>query len=130
LNVQLFDLASKEHNQESRSVQLGSYLAFYDILQTRISKHQNFELVGYLNYPVCSFHPLFSSSTGTKIKYPKTAFQADSIQKQIKNLARNCFAGFSLQSRISWPNQTVNILELYPYLMYIISPPFRPVFNV
>lgn len=127
LNVKLFDVSGKDSKVESRFVQQGNQLAFYDAIQSMIKREQGWSLQGYLVYPIASFHRLFSTSHSIKLEFPRTAYQVDNVAKQITGLAKSFWAGMLPKMQYLWFNRGQNIMELAPYLLYIISPDFKPV---
>lgn len=127
LNSKLFDVTSKDSNVESRFVQQGSHIIFFDSLQKRISSEQAFELQAYSAFPIVNFYRLFASTRPVTVDFPMTVFQVDSATKQIKSLLANFWAGFNPYLQSVWFNKNNIITELAPLLMYIISPSFKPV---
>lgn len=127
LNIKLFDVATKQSKTESRYVQQGSHLAFFDRLQRVLGEFQAYDLQSYLVYPIASFHRLFSTPKPVELDFPRTTYQVDSVAKQIKSLASSFWTGMTPRLRAYWFNPSLNITELAPFLMYIISPDFKPV---
>jgi hypothetical protein len=127
LNIELFDVAGKESKLESRYVQMGNQLHFFDLMSNAIQKDQQYQLQGYLLYPICNFHRLFSTTKPIKLEYPRSQYQVDSQSKQIRSLAKSFWSGMVPKMQALWSDENTNILELAPYLLQIISPDFRPV---
>jgi chromosome transmission fidelity protein 18 len=111
--------------KQDRMVQMANDLEFYDRIQTSINTNQNFELMMYMNYPVCGFHRLFACTNNVKLEFPKICYQVEQIKKQISGLERGFMNG--INENHLWMNQPKNIMELTPYLLFIISPKFLPV---
>lgn len=112
---------------ESRYVQQSEQMIFFDSIQKAIGQHQSYGLNSYLVYPIISFHRLFASTQNPTLEFPSTTFQADSAARQLRNISTSFWNGITTNLRSYWFNYVVNITELTPFLMYIISPEFNPV---
>jgi chromosome transmission fidelity protein 18 len=126
LSIPLFDISNSQTGTETRYVQQGSFLAFYDIAVKQIFSQQHQEMYQYLPYCVTSFHRLFSTSKPLNLEYPRMGFNAEQDKKQIYGAAVDLWTGMSINNQSRYQSHSYNIMELAPYLLSIISPDLKP----
>jgi chromosome transmission fidelity protein 18 len=126
LKVNLFDVSGKLTSTESRFVQQGHYNIFFDVLQKFSVETQHFELQRYLAYPIINYHRLYASTVAPKIEYPRSFYTVDSVSKQVQTLAKSFWSGMTVYNQSVWSKVNDVILELAPFLLYIITPDFKP----
>jgi hypothetical protein len=126
LSIQLFDVSNSQTGTESRFVQQGGFLAFYDHLIKHIYEHQSHALYQYVPYCITSFHRLFSTAKSLNIAYPKMAFEVETARKQIQGIAVDLWGGMSISNQSRYKSHNKSIMELAPYLLYSISENLNP----
>ncbi|KAJ3324782.1 hypothetical protein HDV06_006090 [Boothiomyces sp. JEL0866] len=124
--IKHFEVTGKNTNLESRYVQQASFLHFYDSLQKRIWKDQRYELHEYLAYPIINFYRLFATPVQLNLDFPNNSYHCEVNRKQTAGIEQSLYAGMTPHIKCFWSNHTLNIIELAPYLMNIISPNFKP----
>ncbi|GAA93611.1 uncharacterized protein L969DRAFT_91277 [Mixia osmundae IAM 14324] len=102
------------------------WLGLYDLLDTKIKTHQDYELLAYVPYTLIAWNPLFASITNRPIERAKADYEAfvrqsahrevlDSFCKPLKPTIKSTFLGNSV------------VVELAAYLTRIISPDLKPI---
>uniref|UniRef100_UPI00398F3003 chromosome transmission fidelity protein 18 homolog isoform X2 n=1 Tax=Pristiophorus japonicus TaxID=55135 RepID=UPI00398F3003 len=102
------------------------WLEFTDVLNERVMRVQNFQLMRYLPFLPVAFHMLFAAPSVPRISYPSSHYEAQTKIAQVHNLLTSMVGEISpaIRSRVTLQALVSEILCL---LLDILSPKLRPV---
>ncbi|KAJ8979267.1 hypothetical protein NQ317_012737 [Molorchus minor] len=102
------------------------WFVFTDLINHEIHSLQNYSLTGYLQYAFVVWHFKFATMQHQKLNYPTVAYEVRTKENRRKALIAELLRGMRPSVRIYCQTLSL-ILDMLPFLMLIITPPFRPV---
>ncbi|TPX51105.1 hypothetical protein SeLEV6574_g00509 [Synchytrium endobioticum] len=97
------------------------WMSFYDVMQSRVNKRQQWELSSYLPYPAVAFHRLFANALGMPVNFPRTEYDNYTMHKTCVDLIKSFEIAWPVGLRQTWPSMIEISLLLTPMLISILN---------
>ncbi|KAJ8915948.1 hypothetical protein NQ315_016624, partial [Exocentrus adspersus] len=102
------------------------WFVFSDVLHRQVYEQQNYSLTSYLQYAFVIWHFVFGTTYSQKLNYPSAGYEAKLKESRQKALVSEVLRGVQVSVR-PYCQRISLILDILPFLIRIIVPPFRPV---
>ncbi|KAL1923537.1 uncharacterized protein VTP21DRAFT_8517 [Calcarisporiella thermophila] len=110
----------------SKLVDIGDWLCFYDRVNHYVNGLHDYQLAGYIPYPIVAFHRHFAGSIKPKMEFPKVDYENYLAQKENQNIITGLYNSIEARIRVNL-NKRIFATEFLSPLLRIVSPDLRPV---
>ncbi|CAH0564049.1 unnamed protein product [Brassicogethes aeneus] len=115
----------KDNNMENVCAAL-DWFGFTDLVSKQIYQLQNYSLGPYLQYAFVQWHFVFGSPNHQKINFPTQGYEAKLKTERQRAVVKEVMKGMTTSVR-AYCQKISLTLDIFPLLLRIIVPTFRPV---